>query len=150
MEIISKIHPVIVTRRKWRLLLENYPPLSIEPRFSDRDNRYRKNNARVFLSRLSSLSPPLSAESLFVERRATEIGRDKRVHFPRSITEYNRVNHSGNYLLLLLEGRGRGGERKREGKEKEGRKEGKGGRRDNEGKIYGPVKKGKPQLRNYR
>lgn len=126
MEIISKIHPVIVTRRKWRLLLENYPPLSIEPRFSDRDNRYRKNNARVFLSRLSSLSPPLSAESLFVERRATEIGRDKRVHFPRSITEYNRVNHSGNYLLLLLERRGRrGGEEKRRKRKarKEGRKE---------------------------
>lgn len=69
-EIVSKIHPVIVSRRKWRLLLENYP-LSIELRFSysNQDNHYRKNHVRVFLSRpSSSLSHPLFRPREFVCR----------------------------------------------------------------------------------
>lgn len=98
---------------------------------------------RVFLPPSLIHSPPLSAESLFVERRAAQIGRDKRVHFPRSITGVQPVNYSGNYLLLR-ESRGRK-------KEKKGKRERRG---DNEGKIYDPVR-GEgggvgPQLCNYR
>lgn len=52
-----------ITRRKWRLLLQIIFSLyrtAVLILRDNRDNHYRKNYARVFLSRLSSLSPPLS------------------------------------------------------------------------------------------
>lgn len=119
LEIISKIHPVIVNQKP---VARKLPSLSIEPRFSYSEITEIITIERTTLacsSRVFLLSHPLFRE--FVCR--AEIGRDKRVHFPRSIT---RVQPSESLWKLLTVtrngGEGGGGEEKR--RKRKGRKEG--------------------------
>lgn len=88
----------------------------------------------MFLSPLSlSLTPSFGRE--FVCRAPPhEIGRDKRVHFPRSITG---VQPGELLWKLLTVTRKRAGERGRTGGEAKGEEKG-NERGDNEGKIYDP------------